>query len=179
MADGSIKSYLEIGSYAGESLMYMVPALAPDARIVLVDLGDNPEARTELLAKLEALENDDTNTFDIHLVTGYSETRETLAKVSELCPPRGYDLGFIDGNHDFAYVIKDLENYGPLCSFIAMHDIDPRSISRQITKHGFEKPCAAHAWKVLKLSRTVDEFIDTEAEKPMGIGVLRGITIGR
>lgn len=179
MAQGSLKSYLEIGSYAGESLDYIVSIMSKDAKVVLVDLGDNSSARTELLKKIEAYNNSDYLKLDIHLITGDSKNAFIVDKVRELCPPRAYDLCFIDGCHDFEYVASDLENYGPMSSYVAMHDIDPRCIPKQVEKHWYEKPCAAHVWRVLKLSRQVDEFIDKESDRPMGIGVLRGITIGR
>lgn len=176
---GPFKSYLEIGSYAGESLDYLATAMETNAKIVLVDLGDNPSARKELLNKIEGYENSEHLNFNITLVSGDSRDPLVIDKVRELCPARAFDLCFIDGCHDFEYVVSDLANYGPMSSYVAMHDIDPRCIPRQKEKHWYEKPCAAHAWQVLKLSREVDEFIDETSDKPMGIGVLRGITIGR
>jgi len=176
MPKGTLSSYLEIGSYAGESFEYMVPALKKGATVVLVDLGDNKAARQNLLEILDKAEKE--NSLKIHLVTGDSTDPLVISKVKDLCPPHSFDLCFIDGCHDFSYVVSDLANYSPLSSYVALHDIDPRCIQKQVEKHWFEKPCAAHVWSVLKLSRSVDEFIDADAKRPMGIGVLRGITIG-
>lgn len=177
MPHGTIKSYLEIGSYAGESLEYVSKIMASGAKVVLVDLGDNQEARAKLIETCEKFEGE--GGLDIHLVTGDSTSEKTVEAVRDLCPPRAFDLGFIDGCHDFGYVVRDIGNYGPLCSYLALHDVNPNAIPRQIEKHGYEKPCAAHVWSVLKLSRDVEEFIDEDADKPMGIGLLRGITVGR
>lgn len=176
MPKGTITSYLEIGSYAGESLEYVTKILASGAKVVLVDLGDNKAAREKLLERCKSYEGE--GGLDIHLVTGDSTDPLVISKVRDLCPPHSFDLCFIDGCHDFSYVVADLGNYSPLSSYVAMHDIDPRCIQKQVEKHWFEKPCAAHAWSVLKLSRSVDEFIDAESARPMGIGLLRGITIG-
>lgn len=171
---GTFDSYLEIGSYAGESFLYVEKYLAPNARVVLVDLGDNKEANDHLVKILESLQDK----YDIHLIHGDSTAPDTVSLVKDLCPESFFDLCLIDGNHDFHYVTSDLRTYGPLSSFIAMHDIDPRSILRNTEKHGYEKPCAAHVWQAVRICRMVDEFINPENEVPMGLGVLTGLSIG-
>lgn len=172
---GTLSSYLEIGSYAGESLLYTAKYLQKDARVVLVDLGDNGAAREALMKVIGSLRD----RFNITLISGDSTDPQVIDKVRDLCPSYCYDLTLIDGNHDFAYVVSDLKHYGPFSSYVAMHDIDPRAIQKNIKKHGYEKPSAAHVWQVLRLTRTVEEFINAENEEsPKGLGVVPGLSIG-
>jgi len=171
---GEISSYLEIGSYAGESLLYVYKYLKEGSTVVLVDLPVNQKARDHLMKVIETLGKAGIT---VHLISGDSQDPFIIEKAREFAPSGFYDLTFIDGNHDFDYVVKDLHAYGPMSKRIAMHDIDPRAIKANKAKHGYEKPSAAHVWQVLKMSGETQEFIKQGSSKPRGLGLLRGTSI--
>lgn len=166
--NGRIDSYLEIGSYAGESLTYMAELFHEDTQVVLVDLGDNHKAREALVEVIKGLD------CKVQLITGDSTDLAVTKRVAELCPHGKYDLCFIDGCHDYDYVLSDIRTYARYANKVAMHDINPDAIPRQLQKHGYPKPCAAHLWKVVKLFVPYSEFINTNSQVPMGIGVFNG-----
>lgn len=173
-AVGPITSYLEIGSYAGESLLFMAKNFAEGAHVTLIDLPVNQAARQNLVDIVKELQK----YYTVTLISADSRDPVVVQKARELAPNGYYDLVFIDGNHDFEYVISDLANYGPMGKLIAMHDVDPRAIQANVQKHGFEKPSAAHVWQAVRLCRDTQEFINPDSLKPRGLGLLRGISIG-
>jgi len=169
LAHGYIRRYLEIGSYAGESLLYVAEHMKKGSLVVLVDLGDNAEAREQLLRVCKEVAQMGA---EVHLLTGYAEDPEIVQKVNELRNGGQWDLVLIDGCHDYDNVVKNFEDYGYKANHTAFHDIDPRTRQGNIAKHGYDKPCAAHVWPVLKLARHTEEFINPLNDKPKGLGVL-------
>lgn len=57
------------------------------------------------------------------LVQGRSQDPAVVAEVREHAP---YDFCFIDADHTYEAVKADWENYGPMCSVVAFHDIVAR-----------------------------------------------------
>jgi predicted O-methyltransferase YrrM len=114
----NVKSYLEIGSRWGGSLLLAARALPIGSRIVSVDLpwGDRA-SEPELKATIAQLK---TEGYDAHLRLGDSTDPETICIVQALGP---YDAIFIDANHTLPYVTADWENYSHMGRIIAFHDI--------------------------------------------------------
>lgn len=64
---------------------------------------------------------------DLALIQSYSQEPEAVERAAEHAP---YDLLFIDGDHSYASVRADWDNYGPMVAeggVVAFHDILPRS----------------------------------------------------
>lgn len=186
-------NYLEIGSYAGESLFYLSQIFPKGSQITLVDLGNNPKARDILVPLSKHLA--DTYGHNIALLSGYSNNPKILKNVMDF--PKGqalYDMVFIDANHDYAWAYQDFVNYKDKANWVAFHDISDFNIVKSVAKYGRELANAAHIWKVLKLvtpqfSRNYPgnkeqnwfEFIDYDNDinmdkmdlKPRGIGVIK------
>lgn len=141
--------YLEIGSYAGESLFYISQVLPRNSVITLVDLGDNVVAREILVGKTIPWAKEKFG-HQINLLTGYSNDKEVLHQIKAFAPNGRYDLVFIDANHDFKYAFEDFVNYRKAADWIAFHDISEYNIAKSTLKHGVEQANAAHVWKVLK-----------------------------
>lgn len=191
--------YLEIGSYAGESLFYLSQVFPRGSTITLIDLGDNKVARSILEPTIEFLSKEYGH--KITLLSGLSDDKEILEKVSKEAP---YDMVFIDANHDFEWAFKDYMNYRDKVRWVAFHDISEFNIYKTKVKYGRELANAAHLWKsitsVIPSSVRVCnegpgrvyedqvnwlEFIDYNNDidvskmnlKPRGIGVFRSLWV--
>ena len=121
MRSENVKSYLEIGSKNGGSLFRMAMKLDRGARIVAVDLPHGDLSFKTTLPNLQAcVKRLKAEGYDAHLFVGDSTDPEIVEKVRALGP---YDACFIDGNHTKPFIMKDFENYGPMCRLVAFHDI--------------------------------------------------------
>lgn len=170
--------YLEIGSYAGESLFFLSQVFPRGSEITLVDLGENNVARKILLPTIEFIQQEYGH--KITLLTGLSNDPGILEQVKA----KGrFDMVFIDANHDFGWAMQDFLNYRDKAEWIAFHDISDFNIVKTVIKYGKEVANAAHVWTVLKNIYPKDqwvEFIDYDNDpdmskmdlKPKGIGVL-------
>jgi len=169
-------NYLEIGSYAGESLYYLSQVFPRGSIITLVDLGDNEVARGILKKVIPHIEA--TYGHKINLLNGFSDDPQILSQV--MAYPQGqrlYDMVFIDANHDFKWAYKDFINYRNTANYIAFHDISDFNIIKTVIKYGKEIANAAHLWKsitsIVNPKQWV-QFVDPAMDlKPRGIGVIR------
>jgi hypothetical protein len=149
--------YLEIGSYAGESLYYISQVLPRNSVIALIDLGDNTVAREILLTKTIPWVKEKFG-HQVNLLSGYSNDPEVIHQSKAFAPNGRYDMVFIDANHDFKYAFEDFKNYRSLANWVAFHDISEFNIAKSTLKHGVEQANAAHVWKtsiVLKVFKGV------------------------
>jgi predicted O-methyltransferase YrrM len=172
--------YLEIGSYAGESLYYMSQFLNPKSTITLVDLGDNGLAR-RILTDIVIPHCRNTYNHTIALINGFSNAPATYEAVCKLTPVdrRGYDLCFIDANHIFAHSLEDFQIYRHSANLIAFHDISDETTKKATLKHGVEQANVNHMWRAFKAilpetneynEEQIWEFIDPA--NPKGIGMI-------
>lgn len=144
---GPIFKYLEIGSYAGESLYYVSQVLPRGSTIVLCDLGDNSTARQILYSVIDYVVR--TYNHYVPLISGDSTAKDTIQKVTD--QSETYNLCFIDGNHTFDIALQDYENYGPLTERVSFHDISQANIERDVAKYPPRgQPLVSHLWKGIK-----------------------------
>lgn len=105
-------SYLEVGTAEGDSLYVLSHALADDAKIVSVDLGEKHTIKyadeVEAMAKRE-IKFIRGNSHDIGIINqAYGE----------------YDVVLIDAGHQFVDVIADAMVYGAMADkYIIFHDV--------------------------------------------------------
>jgi len=144
-------SYLEIGSYAGESLYYMAQLMPKGSTIVLVDLGDNVNARSLLLDIIVLCKKDYGH--NIELINGLSNNLGTIETVKSFVKKetKRYDLCFIDANHNFEWVIQDFKNYRSLTRWLSFHDISEFNTNKTKIKYGIFQANANHFWQAVKL----------------------------
>jgi len=188
-------NYLEIGSYAGESLYYLSQVFPRGSVITLIDLGDNTVAREILLRVCKLIQIEYGHT--INLLSGYSNNENIIRQA--MAYPKGqalYDMVFIDANHDFGWAYEDFMHYKDKASWVAFHDISDFNIVKTTMKYGKEVANAAHLWKAITTvinqkqhpyaappedkNLNWDQFIDYDNNtdvgimdlKPRGIGVL-------
>lgn len=115
---GLIGSYLEIGSYNGNSLLAIASSgqVKPGAIIRAVDLGNHGTGQQlqDVCSRLTAAGLD----AQCLLANSANPTTEKWART--WAP---YDVVFIDGDHSFTGVEGDWLQYGELGKIVAFHDI--------------------------------------------------------
>jgi predicted O-methyltransferase YrrM len=154
-----VRSYLEIGSKWGGSLLQVAAALPVPSRLVSVDLPWGMRESTPVLQgvvhRLQGLGH------EVHLFLGDSTDESVIGQVRALSP---YDVVFIDANHTLPFVKSDWMNYGPMGRIVAFHDI---SWKPRANKPPIEVP---KFWEQIK-HKYRHEQIQLEA-RDNGIGVL-------
>lgn len=155
------RSVLEIGSRYGESLKRLASVCRPGARLLSIDLGDDPfspKVKTSDWWNRALAELVDAG-FEVHRVQGSSHDQMAIGYAKSIAP---FDFGFIDGDHTTEGARWDFEVYAPLCSMVALHDINLPQI-----KPVWAEIKGQHVGRVL-------EFIapDSIRRGDMGIGLL-------
>ena len=129
------KNILEIGSYEGGTLWYWFNYGISGAKIVSIDLFQNPfvnitDKMEEYTTKWRSWVPSDMSFSFVH---GDSRERSTLYQVKKVFNNELIDFLFIDGDHAYDSVLSDFNTYGPMVApggIIAMHDIENPDIAR-------------------------------------------------
>lgn len=110
-------TYLEIGAYAGASAILMLHNEKVE-KVFSIDIG-HPIKEKTVLKNVSDFFKDDR----YHYIVGNSANNKV--KESLLNKTKEVDILFIDGSHEYDYVLKDFENYSPIVSkggFIVFDD---------------------------------------------------------
>jgi cephalosporin hydroxylase len=112
----NIRSYLEIGCKWGGTLFRVAQVMPKGSKIVALDMpnGDTIKSLRSCITELKLMG------YDATLLIGDSTDEAMIAQVKKLAP---FDACLIDANHTLPYVTADFENYGPLATIVAFHDI--------------------------------------------------------
>jgi len=155
-----IKKIIEIGSYAGESTLIFADCI-PDAEIVCVDPWETAQnvfnqtlKNTGKAAHAKFLER----IADYPQISFIKKMSDDAAADFE---DDSVDLVYIDGNHAYNFVIRDLRNYMPklrMGCFMTGHDwyADPKAKWHCVTQAcnailgGVDKVFQDHSWIWLK-----------------------------
>lgn len=122
------KRVLEIGTARGGSLFLLCQVCPDDALLISADLpegefgGGYPRWKVPLYRRFAKGRQ------GLRLIRGDSHAPDTLEKVKAALGGEPLDLLFIDGDHSYAGVSRDLADYGPLVrdgGIVAMHDVVP------------------------------------------------------
>lgn len=161
------KIVLEIGTAEGGTLFLFSRLVAPDAKIISIDLpggnfgGGYPEWKISLYKSFSLPHQ------RLYLLRENSHLISTQEHIKEIIGTTPVDFLFIDGDHTYEGVKKDFEMYSPLVKeggVIAFHDI---------VVHPPEKNCDVHKfWEEIKKEDS-EEFIENPNQKWAGIGTYR------
>lgn len=161
-----VRSFLEIGSKFGGSLLRIAERLPVGSRIVSVDLPKGTKAWRESEPALKGvIDGLKARGYDAHLIWGDSTASAIINQVRALGP---FDAIFIDANHTLPFVEEDFANYGPMTKVIAFHDIGwrraPEWVGVRIDVPEF--------WEEVKGKYRHEELKFCPTGKNNGIGVL-------
>ena len=116
-----VKSYLEVGARYGDTFYDIMSRLPKGSKGVCVDLpGGVWGTDGSLIALEKACGKLREMGYDITLIVGDSTDPGTVEKVKQEGP---YDAALLDGDHRYAGIKTDFENYAPFCKMVALHDI--------------------------------------------------------
>ena len=157
---------IEIGTASGGSLFLIARAVAPDAKIVSVDMpggqfGVGYRRSATLMIRAARLRGQ-----EIRLVKGDSHDPRTIDQVTTLIGEQ-VDLLFVDGDHTSDGVAADFEAYSRLVrpgGLVAFHDIVPGPPS--------DVGGVPRYWSEIKKQHRHDEFVEDWKQGGFGIGVL-------
>jgi predicted O-methyltransferase YrrM len=155
----------EIGTASGGTLFFLTRVAHESAVIVSIDLATPPYTR---FARSKLARPDQR----VISLNGDSHATETMEELRSLVDGEALDFLFIDGDHSYDGVKRDLELYAPLVrpgGLIALHDINPDSgdpggpISGDVPR----------VWAELQESHRTEEIVHAPPGEGLGIGILR------
>lgn len=149
-----LKRMLEVGFAAGITNTLLNKFFGFD-EIVAMDTFDGPPSTNVLWANLRFK--------NLTLICGDSGSSRSISTAKALGP---FDLIFIDGDHSYEGVMRDIKNYAPMLSkfgIFAMHDI------------AAEWTGVPNAWRHLVESGewATEEFVCPIYQRPFGIGIAK------
>jgi predicted O-methyltransferase YrrM len=113
----------------------------------------------------------------LELLHGSSRAPETIQRVREILGEEQLDLVFIDGDHAYAGVRADFENYRPLVrpgGLIAFHDIVPDALTRHGRRSAQWTGDVPRLWREVRPQFAESwEFVADASQDGFGIGVVR------
>lgn len=121
--EAGARSYLEVGCLYGDTLHFIGKQMPRGSKIVAVDMPGSAGRRfrhTDRFLQRAAAHLRLVYGHDVKVIIGNSHDKDVIAEAAS-CGP--FDAVFIDGDHSVDGVRQDWENYGPLGSIVAFHDI--------------------------------------------------------
>jgi hypothetical protein len=166
------QAMLEIGTAAGGSLFALTQVCASDAHILSIDLPHGRFGGGYQSWKIPLYNAFARRGQRLDLIRADSHDDRTVADVQDRLGGRKLDFLFIDGDHSYEGVKRDLNIYSPLVrsgGLVAFHDIFPLAPG---TGDGLEDPGDVwRFWAELDVEGK-REFVDPESHGGMGIGVI-------
>ncbi len=162
------RTVLEIGTASGGTLFLAACLSDDDALIVSIDLPDGLFGGGYPAWKRPLYQSFRRERQRIELIQGDSHDPEVFTELENILEGRTIDYLFIDGDHTYAGVRQDFEDYSRLLApggIVAFHDIAP---DREAPPSHF----VSVLWDELKQQYPYREFIQHPGQDKMGIGVL-------
>lgn len=165
LRERNVKSYLEIGARHGDTFYDVMCSLPPGSLGVAVDY---PGALWGTLKSLKTLDRVFVALIEkgyrVKKILGDSGSQAVIKSVQSFGK---FDAALIDGDHTYKGIKKDWENYSPLASIVALHDIVGYGQHEKVYGNAVEVP---RFWEEIKPTLgKYTEFISRGSA--MGIGV--------
>ena len=159
---------VEIGTYLGGTLACWPAVSDPGARLVSIDMIQEPENLERRSSNVERIRRQLTPRQRLIEIEGDSHSAQTLTRLKAVLDDDPVDLLWIDGDHSYEGITADMEMYAPLVrrgGLIALHDIHGSAAFPTSQCHTY--------WREAKRRYRTAEFIaDRSAGAGMGIGVI-------
>lgn len=163
-----LKRVCEIGTFRGGSLFIWCQIASPDAHVISVDLPGSLFGGGHRRRALPFFHSFRKPRQRLDFVRGDCHAPAVRSQVAALLGDERLDFLFIDGDHTYAGVKKDFEDYGPLVragGIIAFHDIVRNDAKPEIE--------VWRLWQEIKQQGETVEYVDSDSRAPkMGIGVV-------
>lgn len=167
LAREGVRSYLEIGTKWGGMFHRAMCSLPKGSRGVSIDLPGGTKAWKETEASLQLVHADlRKRGYETHAIWGNSTDPHVIEQARALGP---FDAMLIDGDHRWAGVSADFNNYCGLGRMIAFHDIAWRRAPEW--NEGIRID-VMQFWNSIKDAYRHEEFKFCPTGKNNGIGVL-------
>jgi predicted O-methyltransferase YrrM len=158
----------EIGTSKAGTLFLLLQASAPNATVVSMDLAIPLKFRLPMHVAKQSHQH-------LHLFTGDSHSAKMVERLQKKLKGHTLDVLFIDGDHSYAGVKADFEQYAPLVrkgGIVALHDIVPDyAQTKGITTYA-DSGEVPHFWQEIKTQYRYTELIEASSQDGYGIGVL-------
>jgi predicted O-methyltransferase YrrM len=167
------KAMLEIGTANGGSLFALARVCSPDAHVISVDLPNGSFGGGYTRWKIPLFNAFAYGTQRLDLIRDDSHDSRTFDDVKARLGGRLLDFIFIDGDHTYDGVRRDLELYEPLVrpgGMIAFHDIVALDAGHPAgTNDPGDVPLF---WAHLSAVREDQELVDPDGTGGFGIGLI-------
>lgn len=164
LSDKDIKSYLDIGTFYGDTFSFICSYLKMFGLTRAVALDTNRYfCDIDILRFLLGIE------FEISYIFREDPIiRSGTGSMASLAASYKYDLVFIDGNHQYSVVKDDYESVGMHAKYCMFHDINDEYVERECEGKG-----PVGFWRDLgKPNNKVEYLYHPEGKRVMGIGIL-------
>jgi GT2 family glycosyltransferase/glycosyltransferase involved in cell wall biosynthesis/cephalosporin hydroxylase/predicted nucleic acid-binding Zn-ribbon protein len=178
LAERELRTVVEIGTQHGGTFYAWCQIAAPDAVVVSIDLPGGAFGGGYSEDDIERFRTYGQAEQELHFLRLDSHDPSTLARLKEILAGERIDFLFIDGDHTYYGVRKDVEMYAPLVAdggLIALHDILPHPEVREVKVDVL--------WQELARDYEHVEFVDRDDDRGFGpwggIGVLVNAAVAR
>jgi hypothetical protein len=158
----------EIGTFRGGTLFIWCRLAAPDAKIFSIDLPGGAYGGGYTERSVPFFESFCKPGQTLCCLRGDSHQAKLREEFARALNGRQLDFLFIDGDHTYAGVRQDFDDYSPFVrtgGLVAFHDVAPRPDEPTIQVDRF--------WNELKAAHPHAEFIETSPERrQIGLGLI-------
>lgn len=169
LRDHNVKTYAEVGAREGDTFHDVVEVLGGSVYALAIDYPGALWGKSTTAVQLERCVQDlRARGYDVEHILGDSKSDAVINFVETRAP---FDAILIDGDHTYAGVKADWENYRGLARIVAFHDIVGDGQREKVTNRAVEVP---RLWAEIKETGLYEthEFVDEGSAMGIGVAVM-------